>query len=461
MIIELSDKIGVKELLSPLCADISDARLTKRIVTNSGEATCDSVFIGIKGISDDGNKYSEQAKMRGAFVISNDVKYADVYSPDGMEAIGMIAKNYKERILKLKHTIAITGSVGKTTTKNILKEMLSASKKVHATYENFNNLLGVCITILTTPPECEILVAEAGMNHKGELRTISDLLSPDIAIITNIGSAHIGNLGSREAIARAKLEIINRLTTKVCIVPHDEPLLEDIENKRTFSITDKKADSFINPIEINKNGSIYDLFCNGIIVNGAKTSLVGEHILKLISAASCALCYLGFEEKELKKALSVTDLAKTRAKLMQIGRIRILDDSYNASRESMLASFNEALLYNENASCVIGDMLELGEMSESIHEELGKEIAQRKFKKLYTFGKYATHAARAAIFRGIAPDCVFTNEDLDKPEITAKQISESYSDEIILVKASRATGAERIYKELTIIEERRKENAAE
>ena len=461
MIINLSQKICAKELLAPLCNDLTDNRLIKCIVTNSNEASTDSVFVGIKGASDDGNKYSRDAKIRGAFVISNDLENSDLYSPDGIDAIRLIAKNYKEKMLKLKHTIAITGSVGKTTTKNILKEMLSASKAIHATNENFNNLLGVSITILTAPLETEILVVEAGMNHKGELAIISDLLSPDIIIITNIGSAHIGNLGSREAIASAKLEIINKSSTKVCIVPHDEPLLRHIENKMTFSINDKEANSFINPIKINRSGSVFDLTCNEINVRGVKTSLVGEHILKLISAASCALCFLGFHSEELKTALSKSELANTRAKLICIGRIRVLDDSYNASFESMLASFNTVLLYDKNASCVIGDVLELGKMSESIHEELGKEIARRKFKKLYTFGKLATHTALAAINCGIDPDSVFINENLDSPEITARQISKSYSDEIILVKASRATGAERIYKELILIEERRKENADE
>ena len=127
----------------------------------------------------------------------------------------------------LKHTIAVTGSVGKTTTKNLITLLLKEDFKVHSSEENQNNEIGLAYTLLRAPLDCEILVCELGMNHVGEISKLSQCINPNIAIITNIGSAHIGNLGSREMIASAKLEICEGITNGITIVPYEEPLLSE------------------------------------------------------------------------------------------------------------------------------------------------------------------------------------------------------------------------------------------
>lgn len=430
---------------SELKSEIPSETLINGITTDSREICGGDLFVTLKGERFDGEEFIENAKKCGAYVLSKN-KDAHIVTEDTLLSLLNIASYYKKRLPKLKKTVAVTGSVGKTTTKNILSKILSVNFKVHATKENYNNFLGLSHTLLTAPKDTEILVAEVGMNHPGEIEILSKALEPDVSIITNIGTAHIGNLGSRELIAKAKLEILSGMIDKKITVPYEEPLLKDINCAYTVSITNPKANCYISLKEENIHGSVFDIFTLKNYVSGARVSLPGRHVLSAIAHSIGAIELLGFDIKKLKDSLTVLDDNCVRGKIININGYKIFDDTYSSSPEAVIADFQLLSIRNIKKSCVLGDMLELGDSSEELHRRVGKAVAEYGFRNLYTFGKSSSFIAEAALNAGMREENVFINTDISAPEITAKQIIETYTqDETILFKASHSIHAERIY----------------
>ena len=191
------------------------------IVTNSKKASPGDLYIPLMGEKHNGEDYTEEARSRGAYILSSRDCNADIKTDDTTLSLLKIASYYKSKLRSLKKIIAITGSVGKTTTKNVLAKMVGAKYITHATKENFNNYIGLSYTLLSAPIDTEIIIAEIGMNHLGEISLMSKILNPDISVITNIGTSHIGNLGSRDMIAKAKLEITDGMKIINLVVPYE------------------------------------------------------------------------------------------------------------------------------------------------------------------------------------------------------------------------------------------------
>ena len=317
------------------------------------------------------------------------------------------AGEYIKNLPYILYRIGITGSVGKTTTKEMLKSILQKRFKVHANEGNFNNHIGMPMSILSAPPDTEILVMEMGMNHMGEMKVLSECLRPNIAVITNIGTSHIGNLRSRENIARAKLEILSGMDSGVLFVPYDEPLLSS------------------QPGAIN--------------VYSESRKAMERNISTAISVAE----FIGIHQPEL---LSIsTD--NIRQKIVFRKNHCFLTDYYNSSYESVLAlieSAREDKQYPKHA-LVLGDILELGEYCQDIHYRVGKLARPCDFEHLFLFGEYAEFIHHGALKNGFNKDKIFINSNLDRPDITAEQIKANCDkDELILMKASRGVRLERI-----------------
>ena len=317
------------------------------------------------------------------------------------------AGEYIKNLPYILYRIGITGSVGKTTTKEMLKSILQKRFKVHANEGNFNNHIGMPMSILSAPPDTEILVMEMGMNHMGEMKVLSECLRPNIAVITNIGTSHIGNLRSRENIARAKLEILSGMDSGVLFVPYDEPLLSS------------------QPGAIN--------------VYSESRKAMERNISTAISVAE----FIGIHQPEL---LSIsTD--NIRQKIVFRKNHCFLTDYYNSSYESVLAlieSAREDKQYPKHA-LVLGDILELGEYCQDIHYRVGKLARPCDFEHLFLFGEYAEFIHHGALENGFNKDKIFINSNLDRPDITAEQIKANCDkDELILMKASRGVRLERI-----------------
>ena len=426
---------------------IREHKIIRAITTDSRKTECGDLFVALEGDSLSGENFTEDARKKGAYIISAKNPRSDFKVKDTSIALLSIASYYKSRFHNLKHTVAITGSVGKTTTKNILSAMLSEDFTVHSTHENYNNYLGVAHTILSMPQDTEILITEIGMNHIGEISHLSKTVKPNISIITNIGNAHIGNLGSRNIIAKAKLEILDGMDNGKLIVPHEEELLKHAENKLTFSYQDKNADCFAHAINMCSDFSISDIKTSHYDLKGKTIPLSGKHIISAVSICALVFEILGLSQESLSKSIDRISAECLRARIVKHGKFSFYDDTYSSSPEAILAVFDLLSLYKpKKISCVLGDMLELGEKSDELHRYIGEKVFQYGFDKLFTFGKSAEYIADGALSAGMKENKIFRNCDITAPDITAKQIS-SYceSSEIILCKASHSIHIDRIY----------------
>ena len=299
------------------------------------------------------------------------------------------------------------------------------------------------LSILAAPHDTEILICELGMNHSGEIDRMTKALCPDIAIITNIGSSHIGNLGSREAIAKAKLEICNIITNKATIIPQNEPLLYSSKNKVTFSVGDTNAD-FSLKYKGENNVTIYQ---RGNEMLSANFAFTDSHLHTALLIAIIAASLAGADTENIKKGISKISSNNIRQKVISCSKFNFYTDFYNSSPESLFAAFESLFgLYNfAKKSAIIGDILELGKFAESIHYDIGKRLSEYDLHRLYLFGPLSKYIYNGAIDSKFPSERMFLNTNENLPYITAQQIKEnSKYDEIILMKASRALKLERI-----------------
>ncbi len=416
------------------------------IVTNSKKVCPGDLFIPLIGEKHNGEDYTEEARSRGAYILSSRDCNADIKTDDTMLSLLKIASYYKSKLRSLKKIIAITGSVGKTTTKNVLAKMVSAKYITHATEENFNNYIGLSYTLLSAPANTEIIIAEIGMNHLGEISLMSRILNPDISVITNIGTSHIGNLGSREMIAKAKLEITDGMKIINLVVPYEEILLKNITGTHTFSVDNQNADCYIQITEGSSLHTSFNIRSKRVKLNYLKVNIPGKHIIKAICISVKVMELLGIDEDDIADSVKFIDLSCVRSKIIKIDDFYAYDDTYSSSAEALICDFELLNLYqNKPKSCVLGDMLELGGQTENIHTKIGYEVYKFGFRNLYTIGPFATKIAEGAISAGMNKDNVFINTDYDAYEITAKQIiNNKIKNEIILFKASHNIHAERI-----------------
>ena len=433
----------IKETLGTAKNDDDQRIRIRAICTDSREIKKGDLFIGIRGESYDGSDFISDVKKISATTIGSENSTADIKVEDTTEALLSIAAAYK-RLLTIKKTIAITGSVGKSTTKDLLASLLRYKFKVHSTEGNLNNEIGVPFTVLSAPRDTEILVIEAGMNHLGELKRISRCIEPDLSVITKIGTAHIGNLGSRERIAEAKLEILYGMSEPRAIVPYGEPLLTEVLKKcETVSLTDNDAD-----FSFSKSNAENDIFYFKCAHNTYELSISGLndanfHTEKCLGFALAAAIRTNMTPSEIQRALNEVDFSRF-SKEIKIKDLTIVNDSYNSSPEAIIAALDFLKKDTSRKSALIGDMLELGDFSADMHFEVGVHAAGSSLENLYILGEYSKYVYDGAIAGGFDKNRIFINEDPEKPEITAKDILTHSSNEKILFKASRKMRLERI-----------------
>lgn len=410
--------------------------------TDTRELKKGDLFIAIKGESYDGEDFIGEAKSKGAYTLSKNISKADIFHTDSKAALLSLAEYYNKTLPIILYRVGITGSVGKTTTKEFLSVLLSGNCKYHISKGNHNNDIGMPMSILSTPTDTEILVMEMGMNHPGEIRRLSTCLRPNIAVITNIGTAHIGNLGSRENIAEAKLEITEKLNDGATIVPYEEPLLKNAKNKVTFSVENEEADYYLKA----ENGQI-SLYKNQSFLFSSSFALEEKSNRLCLAAALSSALEAGISPNKLSSRIPYISEENTRQRVFYIKNRRFLTDFYNASYESVIALLDEAKNHDHplQKSLVLGDILELGELSERIHFMLGKSISHKVFRSLFLFGSESIYIARGAIENGFPMDRIFINRDVNNPTLSAEQIYKETEDgEMIFMKASRAIRLERV-----------------
>ena len=368
-------------------------------------------YIGIKGETFDGNLFWEKALENGAStVIVQNVqiedeklkKWADkniIKVEDTLEALYSIAR-YKRSLYNIP-VIAITGSVGKTSTKDIVANVVSKKYKTLKTEGNNNNNIGLPLTILRLQDE-EVAVIEMGMNHFGEISLLTSIAKPTICIITNIGTSHIGNLGSRENILKAKLEILEGSKKEAVIINNDNDLLHKWyeENKENYNIKTygikEQSDIMAKEIKLEENKSTFTCKINNV-EEKINVPVGGEHF---VLNALCAITVgevLKIEEDKIKEGIESFELTKKRMDIVELKNgIKIINDAYNASLESMEASLKVLSEFKERKIAVLGDMFELGDFSEELHKKVGKEVVKNNIDILIACGENARYIADVA-----------------------------------------------------------------
>lgn len=422
----------------------------------------DDIYIAFKGENVNGAIYFEEAFKKGAKgCIVQDIEISDeqkekykdkfiIKVNNTIKAIQEVAK-YKRSLYNIP-VVAITGSVGKTSTKDMIASIVSKKYNTLKTEGNYNNHIGVPLTILRLK-EHEAAVIEMGMNHLGEIRTLTKIAKPTIAVITNVGTAHIGNLGSRENILTAKLEILEGLIDNGnIIINNDNDLLHDWNEKNkdkkvvTFGIQNK-SDYMAENIISNEIESTYNLNGNEKI----RVPVGGNHfVLNSLCGISIGKV-LGIEMKDIIKGIETFELTKKRMDITKLkNEVTIINDCYNANYDSMKAALEYLGNIKEKRKiAVLGDMLELGEYSKKLHEDVGIEVQKNNIDILIIVGKEARSIAKTAEEKGFEKQNIYVLNN--NTQAIEKINSIMKKNDYILFKASNGMHFEEIIKGIEII----------
>ncbi len=435
----------------------------KAVAIDSRETGEGILFAAIKGERNDGNNFIPQALEAGSACFlcqfvpeaaeQSGKAFAAVIVEDTVAAMGALAAEYRN------HTrarfVAVTGSVGKTTTKEFIYAVASASFRTYKTQGNYNSTIGMPLTIFGIGPEDEVVVLEMGMSNLGEIETMSRIARPDIALVTNIGTSHLASLGTRENICRAKMEIrLGMPEDGVLILNADEPLLaaeaEKLPKKPCLmSLYNHSGDFRAVNIRQKPDGIVYDLIYESKAVTNVEVPALGRHNVYNSLAAYAVGVQLGMTDDMIRRGLKNFVGADMRQKIYDVGGITVIDDCYNASPESVRAAVDVlvAMAGEKNArpAALLGDMLELGDYSRLMHDQIGQYVAQMGVQKLFCFGMTADIVAEAAIKKGVRAENVFVCLDTRDAQGMADMILGALEPgDILLVKASRAVAAERV-----------------
>ena len=358
----------IEELIKATGAIVLDNNLNKNlnvtISTDTRTIKSGDFYLPLKGASFDGENFIEQAIDKGAVGAFCTKQGGSLKVNDTLEAYLKLA-NYRRNKLNFK-VVAITGSSGKTTTKELIAAVLQEKFKTFKTPLNHNNEIGFCQTIFEAPDDTEVLVLEMGMRGLGEIELLSKYSEPDITVISNVGTAHIGRLGSRENIAKAKCEIVKYQRGKVFIA-HDDDLI-----KNTINFNGEKIYYSVKDTEIIEKSEKYSKFIyqNNIYELNVSGNFNIENALAAINVG----LKLGMEVNQIQNGLKKYFPLEKRWEAVNAGGYEIINDSYNANPESMRAFIDTILELYDNYTIILGDMGELGENEVFYHAELGKYI---------------------------------------------------------------------------------------
>lgn len=408
------------------------------------------LFIALKGERTDGHAFVRQAAERGAAAaLVMQPCEADIpclLVENTLRAYGDLAAGYR-KLLGVK-VIGITGSVGKTTTKEMTACALETSFSTAKSEANHNNNLGLPMSIMELDGQTQVAVLEMGMNHFGEMAYLTSIAKPDIAIITNIGTMHIEHLGSREGILQAKLEILLGVPDGgVGVFNGDEPLLWNVRDdgghkKYYYGIENPLCDVVAEDIREMDDGVSFRVVGFGQSFE-LFVSAVGRHMVYNALAAVTAALLLGVKPEKLQTQLERFRNTGMRQKITKYGKITVIEDCYNAGPEST----EVALGVLENMSCegkriaVLGDMLELGNRSSAEHYRIGR-LAAQKVDLLLTYGKHSLRTVSGALTGGMAAK---TAEHFDTHEELAHMLQMRVQDgDVILFKGSRGMQMEHV-----------------
>jgi len=397
------------------------------VCTDTRGEVSGKLFIALEGDNFDGHNFIKKAKDLGASA-------AIVHKRVSSNIHTLVVSNSEEAYQKLaawhrqSHSpivIAITGSNGKTSTKNMLHSILSLHGPTLSTKGNLNNHLGVPKTLLELEKNHQYCIIEMGANHVNEIELLCKLAQPDIAIITNANNAHLGEFGSEENLVKAKGEILESLSVDgIAIINKSSPHIDiwkKMSGTQSFTFFGNESDIYASNIKQLKSTLNFSLNFNHSSIN-ISLSMIGLHqIENVLAAAACAI-KLGISPDVIKKGLEKARSEKGRLELIELKNFTILDDSYNANPQSMKAAIDSLKQYSGKKVLVLGTMAELGEDSTKLHQEIGDYAREQNIDSLITIGHEAQY---------------FKGNHFDNIESIFNEIDSHHKGATILIKGSR------------------------
>ena len=444
--------------------DIEDCEVVS-ITTDSRKIEKNGLFIAIKGERSDGHDYIEGCFDAGALcVISEkelpDAKGAYIKVESSLQALKDLALLYRNNLPKLK-VVGITGSVGKTSTKETIYSVLSTKYNTLKTLGNFNNEIGLPLTIFRITEDTEIAVLEMGISDFGEMSRLAKIAKPDVAVITNIGYCHLENLGTRDGVLKAKTEIFDYLKEdgRVILNGDDDKLQTVVEVKGSKPIffgngnaNDIYAD---NIVSLGLDGTEFVMHnvnaADGVTDFKVKVEVPGEHMVNNCLAAAAVATRFGLTSKEIIEGIAKLETIAGRNNIIRTDKLTIIDDCYNANPVSMKASIDVLSMSITRRVAILGDMFELGEDEKQLHLEVGQYIADKNIDVIITIGELAS-----SIHEGLK-DALIKKKMLASKELnhfnTKEEFKEKFNEIIkvkdsILVKASHGMHFETIVSDL-------------
>ncbi len=411
---------------------------TGKISTDTRQITPDSVFFALKGDKFNANEFAHEALAKGAsYAVVDEERFVKgehyILVDDSLVALQELAKYHRSQLTI--PVIGLTGSNGKTTSKELLNAVLNKKYKCLATKGNLNNHIGVPLTILSIDKTIEIAIIEMGANHLGEIALLSSIANPTHGFITNIGKAHIGTFGGYENIIRGKSELYQHLILNEGVV---------FINSQS-QVLSNMAKRFKSPLMYPAIGDYYscellesDPFVkikseNDLVV---QTQIIGAYNFENIAVALCIGKYFGVDAKLSMNAIEEYIPGNMRSQVLKKGSNTIILDAYNANPSSMQAAIdNLAGMKAEKKIVILGDMFELEDEAEKEHRNLGKLLTEKKFNSVYLCGKLSQFAKEEC-----ATALYFESKELLLSELKMNPIV----DATILVKASRGIGLESV-----------------
>ncbi|MDO5540143.1 MAG: UDP-N-acetylmuramoyl-tripeptide--D-alanyl-D-alanine ligase [Eubacteriales bacterium] len=423
------------------------------IVTDSRQVKAGSMFVAIKGERVDGHKFIPSVYEQGALcVLCEEPQEAAgpyILVESTLKAVKGIAEFYRQQ-LDIK-VVGITGSVGKTSTKEIIASVLSEKYRVLKTPGNFNNELGVPLTIFRLREEDEVAVLEMGINHFGEMHRLSKIVRPDICVITNIGQCHLEFLGDRDGVLRAKSEIFDFIN------PEGQIILNGDDDK----LAALSAVKGITPLFFGTEGArdIRATEVESVGLKGIKCRIhtgddsfevmipvPGRHMVLNALAATAVGSVLGMTNEEIKRGIEKLESLSGRFHIIEENDITVIDDCYNANPVSMKASLKVLNDAPRRKVAILGDMGELGEEEKQLHEQVGEFAGKLDLQLCICIGTLCSHLAKAA-----------KKENPELEVVTAESVEEAveklpaliHKGDAVLVKASHFMHFEKIVDSLT------------
>jgi UDP-N-acetylmuramoyl-tripeptide--D-alanyl-D-alanine ligase len=421
------------------------------VATDSRRVGEGSLFVALRGERMDGHAFVGAALASGAIaaVVRQPVDGPHVEVDDTLLALLALGRDERERMDGV-HVVAVTGANGKTSTKDLAAAVLGSRFRTFASPASFNNEIGLPTTLLRAPDDVEVVVAEMGARRAGDVTLLCDVARPGVAVVTNVGVAHMEIFGSWARIVASSAEPLEALPPDgVAIVNADDPVARELTSRTRASVLrfglDDGADVRAERVELDGQGRASFVLVHGDEREAVALPVPGEHMVSNALAATACGVALGVTVAEAASALKGARMAPWRMETFTTGSgVVVVNDAYNANPESMAAGLKTArwIAREGRLAAVLGHMAELGPIADEEHERLGELVVRIGVERLVTVGARAEAIARAAVREGLLPEDVVPCADAD--EAIADVRAWARAGDVVFVKGSRVVGLERV-----------------